>query len=111
MSQYGMAHFLHLYAPLYPHTEHKRRGGSWGGGAAAVKYVGTWQGRFAMRDSSIRVARFLRYRSAVRTFIDDFFFFALGSFKWRLSETIWRTRFFPLIAPSSLSSRVIEGSV
>ena len=49
MSQYGMAHFLHLYAPLYPHTEHRRRGGTCGGGAAAVRYVGTCGGRVAMR--------------------------------------------------------------
>lgn len=34
-----------------------------------------------LTDSSIRVARFLRYRRAVRTFMEDFFFFTLGSFK------------------------------
>jgi len=37
MSQYGIAHFLHLYFPQYPQTEHSRRGGSRGGDAPAVK--------------------------------------------------------------------------
>ena len=39
-SQYEIPHFLHRYAPLYPHTEHHIRGGTGGGGAAAVRYDG-----------------------------------------------------------------------
>jgi hypothetical protein len=49
-------------------------------GDAFGTYDGSWQGD-ELTDSSMRVARFLRYRRAVRTFMDDFFFFTLGSFK------------------------------
>lgn len=47
-SQYGMAHLRHLYLPQYPQTEHKARGGTGGGGATAVKYVGVLGGRLAI---------------------------------------------------------------
>jgi hypothetical protein len=82
-----MAHRLHLYLPQCPHTEHNSLGGSFGGGVAAVKYVGMCGGRLVIPDSSISVAKFLRYSKAVRTFMLDFFFL-LPSFKCRLSEMV-----------------------
>ena len=39
-SQYDIPHFLHRYAPLYPHTEQNIRGGTGDGGADAVRYDG-----------------------------------------------------------------------
>ena len=60
-------------------------------------------------DSSIKVAKFLRYSKAVRTFIVDFFFFAAGDvpriLRIRLSDIVCRPRpleYLPL--PSSASS-------
>jgi hypothetical protein len=38
--QHGIAHFMHLYLPQYPHTLQNTRGGRRDGGAAAVRYVG-----------------------------------------------------------------------
>jgi hypothetical protein len=35
-----MLHFIQRYLPKYPQTVHIKRGGSLGGGAPAVRYVG-----------------------------------------------------------------------
>ena len=47
-SQYGIAHRRHLYNPQYPQTEQIIRGGYAEGGAPAVRYVGTLDGKDAM---------------------------------------------------------------
>ncbi len=47
-SQYGIAQRLHLYFPQKPQTEHNIRGGSRGGGATALRYVGTPGGKCSM---------------------------------------------------------------
>ena len=47
-SQYGIAHRRHLYNPQYPQTEQIIRGGYAEGGAPAVRYVGTLDGKEAM---------------------------------------------------------------
>ena len=98
-----MLHFLHRYAPLYPHTVQSIRGGTVGTGADAVRYDGCvgarlampWCGRVSadrvergpLTLSSISAASPFRYRIAVRTFIVDFFFLAaLTVGNVRLSE-------------------------